>query len=67
MPPFFGEIARVLRPGGHVIVAASSGSDTPFYTPAAVLERGFARHGIELVDAGEAGRGSWVVARAGRG
>lgn len=67
MPPFFGEIARVLRPEGHVIVAASSGSDTPFYTPTTVLERGFARHGIELVESGEAGRGSWVVARAGRG
>ena len=40
-PPFFGEIARVLAPGGHVIVAASGGEATPFFTPAPVLERGF--------------------------
>ena len=33
MPPFFAEIARVLRPGGHVVVAASWGTATPFYTP----------------------------------
>jgi ubiquinone/menaquinone biosynthesis C-methylase UbiE len=46
MPPFFGEIARVLRPQGHVIVAASWGASTPFYTPAAVLERSFRRRGI---------------------
>ncbi len=41
MPPFFAEIARVLRHGGHAIVAASSGDRTPFFTPDAVLERGF--------------------------
>ena len=33
MPPFFAEIARVLRPGGHAVVAASIGPATPFYTP----------------------------------
>ena len=33
MPPFFAEMARVLRPGGHAIVAASWGEATPFYTP----------------------------------
>lgn len=67
MPPFFAEIARVLRPGGHVIVAASSGADTPFYTPTAVLERGFRRRGIELLDSGTSGRGTWFVGRAGPG
>jgi ubiquinone/menaquinone biosynthesis C-methylase UbiE len=63
MPPFFAEIARVLRPAGSVIVAASSGDATPFYTPAAVLERGFARHGVETVASGEAGAGTWFLAR----
>ena len=33
MPPFFAEIARVLRPGGYAIVASSWGPQTPFYTP----------------------------------
>ena len=46
MPPFFAEISRVLRHGGHAIVAASSGDRTPFFTPDSVLERGFRRHGM---------------------
>jgi ubiquinone/menaquinone biosynthesis C-methylase UbiE len=65
MPPFFAEIARVLRPGGHVIVAASWGEQTPFYTPEAVLERGFRRHGIAPRASGEAGSGTWFLGRAG--
>jgi SAM-dependent methyltransferase len=63
MPPFFGEVARVLRPGGYVVVAASYGASTPFYTPAGVLERGFGRHGLHKVSDGEAGSGSYFVAR----
>ena len=46
VPLFFAEIARVLRPGGHVVVAASWGEETPFFTPRSVLARGFAKHGI---------------------
>jgi ubiquinone/menaquinone biosynthesis C-methylase UbiE len=65
MPPFFAEAARMLRHGGHAIVAASSGSSTPFYTPDDVLERGFARHGLVRVGAGTIGRGTWFVARKG--
>jgi ubiquinone/menaquinone biosynthesis C-methylase UbiE len=64
MPPFFAETARVLRPGGHVVVAASSGPSTPFYTPVPVLERGFRRRGIEPVESGTAGRGTWYVGRS---
>ncbi len=63
MPPFFAEIGRVLRPGGHVIVVASSGAATPFYTPVAVLERGFRRREIEPLASGEAGTATWFVAR----
>jgi ubiquinone/menaquinone biosynthesis C-methylase UbiE len=63
MPPFFAEMARVLRPGGYAIVAASWGERTPFYTPPSVLERGFRKHGLEPVMAGEAGPGSYFVAR----
>ncbi|HET6830407.1 MAG TPA: class I SAM-dependent methyltransferase [Solirubrobacterales bacterium] len=65
MPPFFAEIARVLRHGGHAIVAASSGDQTPFYTPESVLERGFGRHGMVAVTSGRIGRGSYFVARKG--
>jgi ubiquinone/menaquinone biosynthesis C-methylase UbiE len=67
MPPFFGEIARVLAPGGHAIVASSRGEATPFYTPPAVLERGFRRHGIDAVDAGRAGSGTYFVGRSTHG
>ena len=63
MPPFFAEIARVLRPGGHVIVAASWGASTPFFTPVSVLERGFGRRGIETVHAGEVEHGTYYVGR----
>lgn len=65
MPPFFSEISRVLRHGGHAIIAASSGERTPFYTPDAVLERGFARNGMVRVTAGRIGSGCYFVARKG--
>lgn len=67
VPPFFSEIARVLRPRGHLIVVASSGPATPFYTPPAVLERGLRRRGLEPVESGSTGPSTWLVARAGRG
>lgn len=63
VPPFFAEIARVLRPGGSVIVAASAGDATPFYTPDAVLARGFRRRGVEPVESGEASRGTFWIGR----
>jgi len=67
VPPFFGEIARVLRPGGHLVVVASHGPATPFYTPPAVLERGLVRRRIEAVESGAVGSSTWMVARATRG
>jgi SAM-dependent methyltransferase len=63
MPPFFGEIARVLRPGGFAVIAASWGPRTPFYTPESVLRRGFRRRGLDPVESGEAAAGTYFVAR----
>jgi ubiquinone/menaquinone biosynthesis C-methylase UbiE len=63
MPPFFKEIARVLRPGGYAVNASSFGSATPFWTPESVLRRGFRRHGLTQVESGTAGIGSFFVAR----
>jgi SAM-dependent methyltransferase len=67
VPPFFAEIARVLRPVGTAIVVASWGEATPFFTPPVVLERGFARHGIEPRAAGRAGTGTYWVGRMATG
>ena len=67
MPPFIDEVARVLRPGGHVVVASSWGKETPFYTPKAVLDWAFAKRGIEPAAAGEAVSGTYWVGRKPRG
>jgi SAM-dependent methyltransferase len=63
MPPFFSEIARVLRPGGFALIASSWGPRTPFYTPESVLRRGFRKHGLETIENGEAAAGTYFVAR----
>lgn len=63
VPPFFAEIARVLRPSGFVVIAASLGPQTPFYTPASVLMRSFARHGVTEHVRGEAGLGTYWIGR----
>jgi SAM-dependent methyltransferase len=63
VPPFFSEIARVLRPGGFALVAASWGPKTPFYTPESVLRRGFRRAGLETLECAEAGSGTYLLAR----
>jgi SAM-dependent methyltransferase len=63
MPPFFGEVARVLRPGGFVVHASSWGDATPFWTPDAVLRRQFGRRGVSEVVAGGASAGTFWVGR----
>jgi ubiquinone/menaquinone biosynthesis C-methylase UbiE len=65
MPPFFAELVRVLRPGGHAIVAASWGPETPFYTPPRRLRWRFLQHGVEPVAIGREGAGSFYVGRLG--
>ena len=63
MPVFFDQVARMLRPGGHVIVAASWGKATPFYTRPKLLQWKFAQRGITQVELGEAGAGTYWVGR----
>lgn len=63
VPPFFSEIARVLRPGGHAIITATLGPSTPFYTPEQVLRRGFERRGLVIVERGAVEGGTFLVAR----
>ena len=63
MPPFAAEVARVLRPGGFAVVAASWGDETPFYTPDSVLDWTFAKQGVEPLRKGTAEAGTYWVGR----
>jgi hypothetical protein len=63
VPVYLDEVARVMRPGGYLIVASSLGPATPYYTPDAVLARACRSRGLEHVRSGEAGGGSCFVAR----
>jgi SAM-dependent methyltransferase len=63
MPPFCDRVAAILRPGGFVINAASYGSRTPFFTAPGLLRRGFERRGLRTVAAGQAGLGTYYLAR----
>jgi len=63
MPPFFEQVSRLVRPGGHVAKIASRGAVTPFYTSAEKLRDGFGARGLETVAAGTAGPGTYYLAR----
>jgi SAM-dependent methyltransferase len=61
--PSAAEAARVLRPGGHLILAQTRGSGA-FHGPAGrLLGWRLRRRGIEPVEAGSAGDGSFSVGR----
>jgi SAM-dependent methyltransferase len=64
MPMFFAEVARVLRPGGSVVAAATWAEETPFFTPRAVIARGFSKRGIVEHATGGAGPGTYWVGRS---
>jgi ubiquinone/menaquinone biosynthesis C-methylase UbiE len=63
MIPFFDELARVVRPGGTVVLAYSLGPQTPIYVPPDRARREFGARGFTDFAEIEAGRGSAVVAR----
>lgn len=65
--PSTGEIARVLRPGGYLILARSRRAPGPFSDTPRRLGRRLARHGIKQVEAAEAGDGNFFVGRFGDG
>jgi hypothetical protein len=52
-----------LQPEGFVVNASSFGSRTPFFTPPALLERGFERRDLRTVAVGQVGLGTYYLAR----
>ncbi len=64
--PAVAEIARVLRPGGHLILARSRSSGRNSRFAAWGLCRHLQRREIELVETAAAGDGSFSVGRLGR-
>ena len=63
VPVFFHEVARILAPGGHVVIVSSLGPKTPFYTPERTLRAGFRRRGIATVASGAEGPGTFFIGR----
>lgn len=63
--PRVGELARVLRPGGHLILAHRERDRAPGGVAAGLLGWRLRRRGFVAVEAGEAGAGSFSVSRLG--
>jgi hypothetical protein len=53
----------VVAPGGHVVIASTLGPRTPYYTPDRVLARRFRKLGLEVLEGGSAGEGTYFLAR----
>lgn len=63
MIPFFDELARVVAPGGHVLISFSGGPATPIYVPPERLRAELAARGfVEFADF-ESGPGTALLAR----
>lgn len=67
MIPFFDELARVLAPGGFVVLGFSGGSETPIYVPPDRLRAELARRGFADFEEIAAGRGTAFLARKAEG
>lgn len=63
MIPFFEELARVLRPGGSLVLSFSLGPQTPIYVSPGRARKELATRGFTDFAEIEAGRGSALVAR----
>jgi ubiquinone/menaquinone biosynthesis C-methylase UbiE len=61
--PAAAEIRRVLRPGGYAILARSRRSRGLFRQTPGRLRRHLERHGIEQIEAADAGDGNFFVGR----
>ena len=62
VPVYFAELARVLAPGGRVLIASTFGPATPYYTPHNVLQRRFAKLGFKDLRSEQSPPGDWFMA-----
>jgi ubiquinone/menaquinone biosynthesis C-methylase UbiE len=62
VPVYFGEIARVLAPGGRALIASTFGPATPYYTPHKLLKRRFGKLGFTDMRSEQAPPGDWFLA-----
>ncbi len=63
MIPFFDELARVTAPGGTVVIASSSGAETPIYVPPGTLRTRLGPLGFDGFEELAAGDGTALIAR----
>ncbi len=63
IPPFVGVVARVLRSGGHIIVADSFGPATPSHVHEPTLRHRLERRGLDVVATGQVQAGTFLIAR----
>jgi ubiquinone/menaquinone biosynthesis C-methylase UbiE len=63
MIPFFDELARVVRPGAHVLLSFSGGASTPIYVPFERLRSELGRRGFTDFADFAAGVGTALLAR----
>ena len=63
MIPFFDELARVTKPGGHVAVAFGIGPRTPIYVPLDRVASELERRGFDQFSEHAAGEGLSLLAR----
>jgi SAM-dependent methyltransferase len=62
MIPFFDELARVVKPGGRMLIAYSAGDETPIYVPSDRLRAELGRRGFAEFAELSAGRGTSLLA-----
>jgi SAM-dependent methyltransferase len=63
MIPFFPELARVTAPGGTIVLAFSSGPQTPIYVPPDTVRHRLAPLGLSDVEEVAAGAGTAMIVR----
>jgi ubiquinone/menaquinone biosynthesis C-methylase UbiE len=62
VPVYFGEITRVLAPGGRIVVTSTHGPATPYYTPHKVLAKHFGKLGFKDLRSEQSPPGDWFMA-----